>query len=62
MMINKAWHNANPLPNNATTQQRIEWHEAHAHHCGCRSIPESLKKLFKKTRKPSVVGLGLDCD
>ncbi|MCW5695453.1 MAG: hypothetical protein KIS96_01830 [Bauldia sp.] len=42
MPINAAWHEANPMPKNATLDQRVAWHIAHAKACGCREIPPSV--------------------
>ena len=41
--MNAAWHEANPMPKNATLDQRVAWHLAHTEACGCREIPESVK-------------------
>lgn len=61
--MNKAWHEANPMPKNATEEQRQEWHEAHARYCGCRDIPASLReKIVKKLPRKRVLGTALDCD
>jgi hypothetical protein len=40
--INRAWHEAHPMPRNATLAQRLEWHLAHAANCACREIPPKL--------------------
>jgi hypothetical protein len=49
MKINKEWHLANPMPKNATLQQRIAWHTAHMLHCKCRpGFPAKLKEEMKK--------------
>lgn len=42
MKINKAWHEKNRMPKNATLEQRIAWHQEHQKHCQCRPIPEKL--------------------
>ncbi len=42
MALNAAWHDANPMPRNATLDQRVEWHLAHAVACSCRPIPASV--------------------
>ncbi len=42
MKINKAWHETNRMPQNATLEQRIAWHLEHQKHCQCRPIPEKL--------------------
>ncbi len=44
MAINKAWHEAHPMPKNATIEERIHWHLAHAAACGCRDIPKSVTR------------------
>lgn len=41
--MNKAWHIAHAMPNNAKIEQRIEWHLAHKANCNCRGIPEKLR-------------------
>ncbi len=44
---NRAWHEANRMPENATPAQRAAWHFAHAQHCGCRAITPSIAALLK---------------
>lgn len=44
---NKLWHEEHRMPKNATVQQRIEWHVAHAKACGCRPIPPSILQLLE---------------
>jgi len=42
------------MPPRATRQQRVQWHAAHASACGCRAIPESIRKEIEaliKSRK-----------
>lgn len=54
MALNREWHQAHRMPKNATQAQRLRWHIAHARHCGCRQMPESLKReiaRFKSARK-----------
>lgn len=46
--INREWHEANRMPKNATDEERIAWHLAHAKHCDCREIPDGVLALFKK--------------
>ncbi len=48
--INKEWHLANPMPPNATIEQRIAWHLEHSRHCSCRDIPAKLKEEMKKRK------------
>ena len=51
MALNKAWHDDHPMPPKATREQRIEWHIAHAAACGCRAIPESIRRDVEKRLK-----------
>lgn len=46
--LNREWHEQHRMPANATLQQRIDWHLAHAAHCSCRPIPEKLWEEMKK--------------
>ena len=50
MKLNKKWHSTHPMPKNATLDQRITWHLEHKKNCGCRDIPENLKKEIKKRK------------
>jgi hypothetical protein len=36
------------MPKNPTLQQRIEWHVAHAQHCACRPIPQSIQQALQQ--------------
>ena len=47
---NKSWHEENPMPRNATAQQRLDWHVAHAEACGCRPMPSSILQLLKEPK------------
>jgi len=40
--MNRAWHEANPMPPKASLDERIAWHLGHARACGCREIPASI--------------------
>jgi hypothetical protein len=51
MNLNKQWHQAHPMPKNPALEQRIAWHVAHEEHCGCRKMPESIRKEIKKRKK-----------
>lgn len=51
MKLNKEWHTQNPMPKNATLDERIEWHSEHAKHCACREMPEKIKEEIKKRKK-----------
>jgi hypothetical protein len=44
MPINASWHRANPMPKNATLDERVVWHLAHARACGCRAIPATVRR------------------
>lgn len=46
--INKEWHEAHKMPRNASMEERIDWHVAHAASCGCRPIPDSVLKAMDK--------------
>lgn len=41
--LNKDWHQAHRMPDNATIEERIMWHIEHKKQCACRPIPEKLK-------------------
>ena len=56
MAINREWHKAHRMPKNATEQERLRWHVAHARHCACREMPDSLKRLLKGARKTAKRG------
>jgi hypothetical protein len=40
--FNDRWHIRHPMPRNATLDQRVKWHLAHAVTCGCRDIPKTV--------------------
>jgi len=48
MKINKEWHLAHKMPENATLEQRIEWHLEHARHCTCRPLHGKILEEIKK--------------
>ena len=48
--INREWHAANPMPKNATLDQRITWHLLPKKNCHCRDIPEKIKKAIKEKK------------
>lgn len=50
MTINKDWHLKNKMPENATVEQKIRWHEAHAKNCNCRDSKAHLLKLKEKIK------------
>jgi hypothetical protein len=50
--MNKNWHAKNRMPQNATMEQRVRWHEEHARACGCRPIPPSVQATMEdKSRR-----------
>lgn len=49
--INKAWHERNKMPENATMDQRIQWHLAHQENCSCREMPDTVKREIEKRKK-----------
>lgn len=47
--INAEWHKANPMPRNATLDQRVTWHLEHLKHCACRTdLPKSVTAEVKR--------------
>ncbi|WP_197410744.1 hypothetical protein [Devosia epidermidihirudinis] len=46
--MNKEWHEAHPMPPNATLDQRVSWHIEHAKACACRSIPDSVLRELER--------------
>jgi hypothetical protein len=54
--VNKAWHDKHTMPKNPTLEQRLQWHLAHAQHCGCRAIPPTVLAEMKKRgiKKPAL--------
>jgi hypothetical protein len=44
MPLNRAWHAEHRLARNATLEERLDWHLAHAAACGCRDMPASIRK------------------
>jgi hypothetical protein len=46
-LINAKWHAQNPMPKNASTEQRIAWHIRHARRCACRPVPARLAALIE---------------
>jgi hypothetical protein len=50
--INAAWHMTNRMPENASLDQRIDWHLAHLKACGCRKeLPATIIKELKRRGK-----------
>jgi hypothetical protein len=44
LLMNKAWHEANPMPPKATREQRVRWHAEHARACACRPVPDGVRE------------------
>ncbi|RYE43910.1 MAG: hypothetical protein EOP21_07430 [Hyphomicrobiales bacterium] len=44
MKINRQWHEAHKLPRNASMEERLNWHVMHAENCGCREMPDSIRR------------------
>jgi hypothetical protein len=44
MKLNREWHLAHVMPRNATLEERLSWHLAHAANCACREMPPSIRK------------------
>lgn len=58
--LNAPWHEKHPMPKNATLEQRIKWHVAHAEKCGCRDIPATIKTaIAERTGSGKVQGAGI---
>ena len=47
-MLDREWHQTHRMPKNATLDQRIEWHMAHAANCGCRDMPARIRAEIEK--------------
>jgi hypothetical protein len=56
MKINIAWHAIHKLPDDATLNERINWHVAHLKKCSCRTtkmqsnIAEEIQKYIEKDK------------
>ena len=58
--LNRAWHEAHPMPRNPTREQRTQWHASHSQACGCRPVPESLAADVKSLRARTAGELSSD--
>jgi hypothetical protein len=47
-MLNRDWHQAHRLSPKAKLEERIAWHLEHAQACGCREMPESIKRALEQ--------------
>lgn len=52
--LNAAWHQAHPMPKNATLDQRVAWHLAHSAACGCRPMPHPIVVELERRRSVAV--------
>ncbi|MFD1252716.1 hypothetical protein [Devosia equisanguinis] len=50
--MNKEWHDGHRLDPKANLDQRIAWHVEHATACGCRDMPESIKRELAARNLP----------
>lgn len=48
MKLNAGWHKAHPMPKNATLDQRVRWHVAHAAACACREMPATVMAELRR--------------
>lgn len=48
--MNREWHDAHPMPDHATFEQRVAWHREHAAECGCRRPPERIAAILAAER------------
>ncbi len=46
--MNEGWHSAHPMPKDPTFDQRVAWHMEHARECGCRPMPDTLKREIER--------------
>lgn len=46
--INAAWHAKHKLARNASLEERLDWHLAHAANCACRPMPPSIREAAAK--------------
>jgi hypothetical protein len=49
--LNAEWHQTHRMPKNATLEQRVKWHIAHAKNCGCREMPKTILAAIKSKQK-----------
>jgi hypothetical protein len=46
--LNRDWHHRHRMPENATVEQRLQWHLEHGKNCECRPMPATLMKELTK--------------
>ncbi len=56
MKLNASWHKAHRMPKNATLEQRLRWHAAHARACACREMPAALAAELKRRQTTAARG------
>jgi hypothetical protein len=44
MSINREWHALHKLARNASMEERLHWHLQHAANCGCRDMPDTIRR------------------
>jgi hypothetical protein len=50
--LNKQWHEAHRMPQRATLDQRVTWHQEHLKHCACRTdLPAGIAAEIEKRKK-----------
>lgn len=50
--MNRTWHAEHRLDPRASLDQRIDWHVEHAQQCGCREMPDSIKRELQARNLP----------
>jgi hypothetical protein len=58
--INRDWHEAHPMPQRATLEQRIVWHREHAEYCGCREMPAQIRQEIDRRAAGTVSNSNAD--
>ncbi|HEV8547705.1 MAG TPA: hypothetical protein VGQ57_01735, partial [Polyangiaceae bacterium] len=48
--VDARWHAAHRLARNATLDERVAWHQAHAEACACRAMPASIRAELERRR------------
>lgn len=49
-LMNREWHEKNPMGKNPTMAQRVAWHLAHQKNCDCRPIPAGVLRYIRQHR------------
>jgi hypothetical protein len=58
--VNAQWHRHHRMPPDPTLDQRLAWHEAHVHNCGCWPMPASLVDAMRRRLRGNCAGVGQD--